>query len=163
VTVPSLAILLHVVVAVVFVAGLIGRFVVLGAAARSTDLQSVKALVATSGPFERMVTVGSILVLVLGIAAAVVLGRPLLGPLQGGRLDWLFVALVLYLTIVPLVPLVFLPRGRAFEAALAEAEAAGEVTPQLQAAFADPRVRAARAYEAIAVTLVLVLMVLKPF
>jgi hypothetical protein len=43
----------------------------------------------------------------------------------GTNLDWLFVSLVLYLSVIPPVPLVFLPRGRVFEQALVEAEAAG--------------------------------------
>jgi hypothetical protein len=75
----------------------------------------------------------------------------------------LFVSLVLYLSIVPLVPLVFVPRGKAFAAALEAAEARGEYTPELRAAFHDPLTRAAHVYELGAVTVVLVLMLTKPF
>ena len=39
----------------------------------------------------------------------------------------------------------------------------GEVTPELHAAWADPVVRAAHLYELGAVTVVLVLMLAKPF
>ena len=46
---------------------------------------------------------------------------------------------------------------------MAEAEAAGQVTPALRAAWADPVVRAAHIYELGAVTAVLVLMLTKPF
>jgi hypothetical protein len=63
----------------------------------------------------------------------------------------------------PLVPLVFLPRGKVFDAALADAEAAGEVTPALTAAFHDPAVAAARWYELGVVAAIIVLMVTKPF
>ena len=57
----------------------------------------------------------------------------------------------------------FLPRGRVFEAALEEAEAAGVVTDALRQAWSDPVVRAAHIYELTVVTIVLVLMLAKPF
>ena len=90
-------------------------------------------------------------------------GRSVLGPLTGGSVDWLFVSLLLFLSILPLVPLVFLPRGRDYEAAMATAEASGDVTPELQAAWRDPVVRAAHVYELGSVTVVLILMLAKPF
>jgi hypothetical protein len=86
-----------------------------------------------------------------------------LGPLTGGSVDWLFVSLLLLLSPLPLVPLVFLPRGKVFEAALAAAEAEGRVTPELRAAWLDPVVRAAHVYELGSVTVVLILMLTKPF
>src|SRR6186997_475531 len=108
--------LAHALAGVAFIAGLIGRWMVLGLAARATELGSMRTLAAAAGPFERLVIIGSQVVLVLGIATAIVEGIPFLGPLQGGRVDWLFVALVVYLSVLPLVPLVFLPRGRVYEA-----------------------------------------------
>ena len=75
----------------------------------------------------------------------------------------LCLALVVLATMIPLVPLVFLPRGKVFDAALADAEAAGEVTPALTAAFHDPAVAAARWYELGVVAAIIVLMVTKPF
>ena len=162
-TLPNLVVLAHALVAIVFVAGLIGRWVTLAAAARATDLAAVRALTGASTPFERMVTIGSLVLLVLGIAAAIAVGRPFLGPLQGATVDWLFVSLVLYLSIVPLVPLVFVPKGTIFAAALEAAEARGVYTPELRAAFHDPLTRAAHVYELAAVTVVLVLMLTKPF
>ena len=90
-------------------------------------------------------------------------GLPLLGPFVGAGANWLFVSLLLFLSVLPLVPLVFLPRGRVFEAALEEAEAAGVVTDRLRAAWSDPVVRGAHIYELTAVTIVLVLMLAKPF
>ncbi|HEU0235742.1 MAG TPA: DUF2269 family protein [Candidatus Limnocylindrales bacterium] len=162
-TLSSVLVLAHALVAIVFIAGLIGRWVTLGAAARATDLPAVRALTRASAPFERMVTLGSMILLALGIAAAIALGRPFLGPFQGGSVDWLFVSLVVYVSVVPLVPLVFLPKGRIFAAALEAAEARGEYTPELRAAFHDPLTRAAHVYEAAAVTVVLVLMLTKPF
>ena len=162
-TVPGLLVLVHALVAIVFVAGLVGRWVTLRAASRATELASIRTLTAVSAPFERMVTIGSVLVLAFGIAAAIGQGRPFLGPIQGAPVDWLFVSLVLYLSIVPLVPFVFIPKGKVFDAALEEATARGTTTPELTAALADPAARFARIYEAVAVTIVLVLMLTKPF
>lgn len=71
--------------------------------------------------------------------------------------------MLLLLSPLPLVPLIFLPRGRVFEAAIDEARRRGAVTPEQRAAFADPAVALARRYEVFAVSLVIGLMVLKPF
>jgi len=105
----------------------------------------------------------SLLVLVFGLAAAWVRGMPILGTLVGGSANWLLVSLVLFVAIALLVPLVFLPHGRAFEAALADADARGQVTPELSAAFGDPAVERARLAEATGLVVVIALMVLKPF
>jgi hypothetical protein len=64
---------------------------------------------------------------------------------------------------MPLIPLVFLPRGRIFELALTDAVERGEVTPALTSALEDRAVRATRVYEWFMVTAVIVLMVTKPF
>lgn len=162
-TVANVLVLTHALVAILFVAGLVGRWMVLAAAARATDLAAMRTLTVAAGPFERIVIVGSTLVLLLGIVAAFVTGRSVLGPLTGGSLDWLFVSVLLYLSIIPLIPLVFVPRGKVFEAELAEAERQGRVTPALGAAWADPAVRAAHIYELGAVTVILILMLSKPF
>jgi len=159
----EVVVLIHALIGILFIAGLIGRWIILGAAARATDLPTMKTLAGAAGPFERIVIVTSALVLLFGIVAAFLQGRSVLGPLTGGSIDWLFVALVLYLSVLPLVPLVFLPRGKEFEAALADAEAEGQVTPALRAAWADPVVRAAHLYELGAVTVVLILMLTQPF
>jgi len=155
--------LIHALVGVWFVAGLIGRWVALGYAARASDIASLKAALGVSARFERMVIFGSAIVLLLGIGTAIVQGRAFLGPLQGGRVDWLFVSLLLYLSVLPLVPLVFLPRGRRFAAALASADQQGRVTAELTTAFRDPVVFSAHVYELVAVTVVLGLMLAKPF
>src|SRR5262245_29071211 len=159
----EVVVVIHALIGILFAAGLIGRWMVLGAAERATDLPAMRTLAAAAGPFERIVIVGSMLVLVFGLAAAFLQGRSVLGPLTGGSVDWLFVSLLLYLSIIPLVPLVFLPRGRVFGAAMDDAERQGRVTSELQAAWRDPVVRAAHLYELGAVTLILVLMLSKPF
>jgi len=159
VSLASVVVFLHVVAAVAFIAGLIGRGIVLARARRATEIGQIDTLVAVAGPFERIVIVGSIAVLVLGLLA--MWARHV--PFFEDGFWWLPVSLLLFLSILPLVPLVFLPRGKVFEAALDDARERGEVTPELGAAFADPAVAFARRYEAAAVAVILALMVLKPF
>ena len=159
----TIVVLAHALIAIAFVAGLIGRWIVLASAARANSLRAIRTLLAASAPFERMVVVGSMLVLIFGLVAAFLEGRSVLGPLTGGSLDWLFVSLVLYLSVLPLVPLVFMPRGRVFGAALEDAERQGTLTPELATAFHDPVTRAAHVYELGAITVVLCLMLTKPF
>ena len=146
-----------------FLGALVGRWIVLGLAERAESIGAITTLTRAAAPFERIVIVGGTIVIGLGVITAIVQGRPFLGPLQGGTVDWLFVSLVLLLTAAPLPPVVFLPRGRVFEAAMAEATARGTVTPELRAAFRDPVVRAAHVYELVVVSLVFVLMISKPF
>jgi hypothetical protein len=71
-------------------------------------------------------------------------------------------SLVLFVATMLLVPTVFIPRGRRFEAALATARRAGTVTPELRAAFADGAVRFARTAEVVVLAVIVVLMVVKP-
>jgi hypothetical protein len=55
-------------------------------------------------------------------------GYPWLGMTRG----WMLVSVVLLLTTIPIVPLVFLPRGRVFGTEMEAARAAGTVTPGLR-------------------------------
>ncbi len=162
-TLQGLLAVLHALSGIGLIVGLFGRWMVLAAAERAETPAQMRLLTRVAAPFETLVIAGSLVVFVLGVLTAYTEGLPLLGPLVGAPVTWLFVSLVLYLSILPLVPLVFLPRGRVFETALEDAEAAGVVTAALRAAWSDPVVRAAHVYELGAVTVVLVLMLAKPF
>lgn len=132
------------------------------AAARSRDIHTTQALMDAAGQFERRVVMpGSFLVLATGLAVAWVQDQPLLGMLEGSSANWLLISLLLYLSSIPLVALVFIPRGRVFEAALADAIDRQGVTGELDAAFADRGVALARTAELTAVLIVLALMVTK--
>lgn len=158
--------LIHALTGILLVAGLLGRWVALSQAehaAHAEELTTVQGLLRTSSVFERIVIPASIAVLVLGLLTAWSYGYPLLGSLQGRGGNWLPLSLLLYLSTLALVPLIFLPRGRQFSAALDEAVARRRVTPGLVAAFGDPRVRAAHIYELAAVVVVLILMLARPF
>ena len=149
----------HVVLAMILVAGIIGRWVTLRRAQQADDIEITARFTEAAHPFERMVVTSSMLILPAGLLTAWAQGYEWLGLTTG----WMLVSLVIYVAASALVPTVFLPRGRAFETALAEARAAGSMTPALRDAFADPQVRAARAFEVGGIGVIVALMVLKPF
>jgi hypothetical protein len=164
ITTASLLKFLHVIVAMWFLAGLFGRNLTMGQASHAANLASIETLTQLAGRFDNlMVKPGSFIVFVLGVVTALEQGWPLLGSLEGGHSDWLFVSILVYLSIFPLVPLVFLPRSKRFEAAMTHAQSRDAVTLELKSALNDTAVRAAHAYELIAVGLVIFLMVTKPF
>ena len=160
---PSLAEWLklgHVLVAFWFVTGLVGRNVVLRQAERSSDLAAVTNSVSAAGRFEAlMVRPGSGLVLVAGLLTMWAQHIPFF---EHGTY-WLATSLAIFLASFALVPTVFLPRGRIFEAALEDARRKNAVTPELSAAFRDPAVAAARLTETVGGVVIVALMVLKPF
>ena len=150
--------LLHIALAMALVTGVVGRWLLLGAAQRSETMDRTEALLDASDPFEMTVRVSSILVVVAGLLTAWAQGYPWLGLTTG----WMLAALILSFGIAALVPTIFLPKGRRFAAALDEARSAGQVTPELRAAFVDPTVRAAHVAELSALGAIVALMVLKP-
>ena len=157
---PDVLQLLHVISGFLLVAGIIGRNVLLSRARRSADISAIQDLVDAARPFERfMVIPGSFAVLSLGILTWWAQRLPVWQ--SGSR--WVTVSLIAFLSIIPLVPLVFAPKGRKFDAALASAIRDGRVTPELSAALRDPLVAGARTYEVVIVSIVILLMVTKPF
>ena len=153
-------VLLHILTAFWFVAGLLGRNITLVRARTATDIRTLDELVALSGRFERMMVIpGSVAVLLAGLLAAWAIGQPL----AGANDWWILLSIVVFVAMGVLVPTVFLPHGRVFEHAFAEAKTRGEVTPELRAALRDPAVRNARAAEFVCVAVIIVLMVTKPF
>ncbi len=151
------AVLLHVLTAFAFVAGLVGRDVAIAQARRSNDLASITTLLVVAHRFDSIVKVGSITVLVFGVVAMVV------GDLSLADNGWLVASIALFAAVGLLVPTVFLPRGKVFERALADARRRGDVTPELTAAFRDRAVSLARNAELVIVVVIIGLMVLKPF
>ena len=162
-TLPLLAKLIHVLVGIGLVAGLVGRTVVLRRARQVDDIRLVAEHARLAGAFDVLVVQASRLVLVFGLITAWLQGWPILGVLVGGSSNWVFVSLLLFGAITALVPTVFLPAGRAFDAALGAAVASGQVSPELRQALDDRRVRLAHRFEAAAIFAIVALMVLKPF
>jgi hypothetical protein len=155
----DLAKLLHVAIAIVFVAGLIGRWILLRRAASATDPEAAFQLARAAGPFEQIVIRGGPWLIGAGLLTAWAQGYPWLGLTTG----WMLASVLLLLTTIPPVPMLFLPKGRIFEAELAAARQEGVITPGLRAAFADRSVAMARRWEFVIIGLIVALMVLKPF
>ena len=151
--------LLHVAIAIVFVSGLIGRSVMLTRAARADDPETAYLLSQAAGPFEQIVIRGGPWLIGAGLLTAWTQGYPWLGLTTG----WMLASVLLLLTLIPIVPLVFLPRGRIFEVEMESARQQGVITDGLRAAFADRAVAMARRWEFVMIALVVTLMVTKPF
>jgi len=155
---------LHILSAFWLVSGIVGRNLASGQAAKVSNMENLKSLLLLVDRFDvLMVRPGSFAVLLAGILTARQQGWPLLGFIEGSSSDWLLVSLVIYLGVFLLVPLVFIPRGKVFAAAMANASAAGAITPELRGAMHDRVVFAAHGLEALAIALVIFLMVTKPF
>ena len=154
--------LAHVILAVAFIAGLVGRAVAFRQARSASTLEATAALLTLSDWFDRWLVVpGSILVLLSGIAIAWIGRWPLVtGP---GRPTWLLVSLILLLLPVGFIPTVLVPRRARRQAALAAALEAGRRTAELDAAVRSTIVLRFRMLELGIVAAVFVLMVLKPF
>lgn len=160
----GLVVVLHVLAVFWLVGGILARDTLYGRAARCDDLTEIAGLVTAGGTFERAaVRPATGVVLVLGLLAAWTRGWPILGSLQGGPVNWVLVSLLIYLSIVPVIVFVFVPRGRVFRTAYEQAQPLGVVTPELRAALNDPAVRAARIYEGVMIVALTTLMVLRPF
>ena len=157
----SVALLLklaHIGLAMGLVAGIFGRWIVLSRAAAEDRIDRTAELSELAGPFERLVIRSSMFIIPVGLATAWAQGYDWLGLTT----FWMLASLVLFVATMLLVPTVFIPRGRRFEAALAAAREAGAVTPELRAAFADGAVRFARTAEIVVLAIIVVLMVVKP-
>ncbi|HSB89903.1 MAG TPA: DUF2269 family protein [Anaerolineales bacterium] len=156
--------LLHISAVIVFVGGLFARQVVRSLISRAQVVSAIATLTEAAGRVERwMVIPGNILAIVFGLILALATRAPILGALQGSQANWLLVSIVLLAVLFPLVPIVFLPRGKIFEASLQQAVASGRVTPELRERMNDPVVRWAHTAEMVGVILIVFLMVVKPF
>jgi uncharacterized membrane protein len=156
---PLIMKFLHIVTAFWFIAGLLGRTLTMWQASKSTDIQLIRTLVQLAGYFERwMVIPGSLAVLGFGLATAWLQHWPL-----GSPAYWLLISTLLYLSIIPIIILIFVPRGKIFRKALETSVASETVTADLTAAFHDRVVHYAHIYELATTAVIILFMVLKPF
>jgi hypothetical protein len=162
-TLTSLFEFLHVFSAIAVITGIAGRNLTMGQVPRSATIIEVRTLARLAGVFDIwLVRPFSILVLVLGLITAWRGNWPIFGFIEGADQDWLLASLIIYATVIALVPLVFFPRGKLFDEAL-HSSPEGAVTPALVAAVKDPAIFAAHAYEVGAAAVIVFLMVTKPF
>jgi uncharacterized membrane protein len=164
VTVGTIFVLLHILSGGWFASGLIGRNVTWSQARNSASVEVTLALLGASDHFDRLMVIpGSMVVLVLGLIAAWQGGWPILGFIEGADSNWLLASLVLYLSLVPFIPLYLAPRRKARNALVERARAEGALSPELIAALNDPGVLVFRRAEFLVLLVVTVLMVTKPF
>jgi uncharacterized membrane protein len=154
----------HVLIAMLFVAGLIGRAAAFWRAGHAQDVQTAGALLHLSEWFERSLVIPAYFgVLITGLLAAWLAGWPLVGALESGAPKWPLVSLVLFLSPWLVIPGYLAPRRKQRSQAMARALRQGNVTPELTAALHDRGVVLLRRAELVMVALVTVLMNAKPF
>jgi hypothetical protein len=132
-----LMVVVHVLTVFLLVGGIVGRDLTYWQAVRTNDLGRLRHYVDLAHSFEMLVRVMTGWVLVAGLGAAWARGWPILGLHHGPH--WVLAAMLIFLTIVPWIVFVFVPSGRVFRAALADAILKNDVTPELKAALADPQ------------------------
>nr|MBA2634155.1 hypothetical protein [Chloroflexota bacterium] len=147
--------LVHVALGFALVTGLVGRWSLMRSAGKAEDPGTAFALSQAASPFERLVLLAGPSIIVAGLVTAGVKGYPFLGLTTG----WMLLSLLLVLVFpFVLAPLVYIPRSRTFEIAMADARQRGVMTAELRAAFADTALKFARLYEALATSVVVALM-----
>jgi uncharacterized membrane protein len=155
---------LHITAVAITIGGMFARQLVRSNALKSDDIKSVVSLTHAAVRMDRMMVIpGSNLMILLGIALAVMQKWPIFGFLQGADRNWLLVSNLLLLVMIVLIPGVFIPHNKKVEAHLQTANSEGRVTPELSTALNDRRNRIAHLAEEIIVLVVAALMVLKPF
>ena len=160
----TIVVVLHVVSVFMLISGTTGRNLIWMHIRNSRDLDTVHKFLELAENFDtRLVRPGSGLILLTGLLAAWLRGWPILGFLQGAGSNWVLAALALYLTFIPLVTLLFIPKMKVRQRALEGALAKGEITPELTAAINDRALYLGRVYELATVVVFTWLMIAKPF
>jgi uncharacterized membrane protein len=155
---------LHISASIIFIGGLFARQVVRSLANRAAEVATLVTLNQAAGKVESLMVIpGNLLTIVFGLFLAFIVRAPLLGSLAGSPRNWLAASIALLIVLLLLVPLVFLPRGRAFEASLQEAVRRDEITPEVRQHLEDPVVRWAHLAEMVGAGVIVALMVFKPF
>lgn len=155
---------LHIVSAIIFIGGIFGRQLIRAYAKKVADVEVFAELTHAAGRIERiMIIPGNMAIIVFGVILALISGAPILGFIQGASQNWLLVSNLLLVTGFFIVPFIFVPRGKVFEAALEQALKIGQVTPELKESLDDPVIKAAHIYEAVMLLVIVALMVFKPF
>ena len=155
---------LHIASAIWFIGGVVARQIVRAYARRTDDVQRFAVMSEVAGRIEStMVIPGNFAVIIVGVILGLMTGAPILGFLQGASRNWLLVCNILLLAGSLNVPLVFLPRGRIFDAALKDALARGQMTPELRASINDRIVGIVHFEELSLLAVIVFLMVFKPF
>lgn len=156
--------LLHILAGFALVGGEIGRGLAFRRAKQATDVKIVAEMLQLSNFMtSKLVSMGGGLTVLLGLVTAWVQGWPILGFLQGGATNWVLAALALYIVIMLMVALLFIPRGKAIGQTIGPAMAEGKITPALTTALNDNILNKGFIVQDVLILLIIILMVLKPF
>ncbi len=152
---------LHILAVTGVIVGVVGRALIRVRLLHLDDIHTVREFVGLEGHFDKwLVVYGSMATLLTGLLLTWLGHWPLL---NAGVPTWTLVGAVLFLSTIPLVIWVYVPRGKVFSKVFAEALAQKRVTVELRAALSDPLIRTSYLYEYLMFPVVLALMVLKPF
>jgi uncharacterized membrane protein len=155
---------IHVVIAMLFVAGLVGRAASFHQAGQAKDIQAAGSLLHLSEWFERTLVIPAYFgVLITGLLTAWVAGWPLLDALNGEAARWPLFSLVLFVSPMVFILSYLAPRRKQRTQALADALSQKKITLELAAALHDRGVLLFRWTEFVLMGVVTVLMVAKPF
>jgi len=156
--------LFHVLTAIGLFTGAIGRHFAFARAITATDLASKASLMELSEEFEvRLFFPAGIGVFIFGLLTAWLNNWPIFGFLGGSGENWLLTSLVLWLIMSIISPAFLAARRKKRKTVLEEAMEKGTITPELNDALKDRVVVRVRMLELTVYTLILVLMVTKPF
>lgn len=157
--VADLATLGHIGAAMAMIGGLVGSRMLNRLASRSDQIVDVVRLTRAAAPFDRVLSAAGLLTVLTGLFAAWAAGYPWLGLTT----PWIAASLAIIAVLVALIALVFVPDGARVEAEIHAAQAAGEVTPALKAAFEPTGARRlAYWFGDLSPWAIIALMVLKP-
>lgn len=154
----------HIVAVAITIGGMFARQIVRGLARKSDDLTALAWLTRAVVRIDRLLVIPwSNIMILAGVALALVMKWPILGFLQGAPQNWLLVSNLLLLVMLGAIFGVFVPYNKRLEGILQTALAEGEVTAELSAALAEPKNQAWHHVEEVCILLIAALMVLKPF
>jgi len=155
---------LHIIAATITIGGIFSRQLVRGIAKKSAGLTEVASLTAAALRMDRMLIIPSSNVMVLmGIALAVIQKWPLFGFLQGSSQNWLLVSNLLFIVIMAVIFVVIVPHNKKVENTLQIALAKRQVTAELMRDLDNNANNLAHHAEEFLILIVAGLMVFKPF
>jgi len=154
----------HVNLVIIFAIGIAEYITYFYQAAKETEPRVIHEMVEAGDKIHNyLLKIGGSLLFISGVVTAWRHGVPMLGFIQGGNVNWLLVSIVLFLTYLPIMFFVFVPRHKVFHKELDKAIEKGEVTEGLKKAFRSSGIKFGHIYESIYVFVIVFLMVVKPF
>jgi uncharacterized membrane protein len=154
----------HVIAVTITIGGMFARQLVRAQAKKSDDIKVVASLTQSAVRIDRALVIPwSNIMILMGIALAVMQKWPIFGFLQGASQNWLLVSNILLIVMMVLIPTVFIPHNKRIDTLLQTALAQGIVTSELKSALDDQKNKLGHYAEEVIVLAVAALMVLKPF